>query len=84
MILWRTYDNLSKNTGLLWKLYEYGDVHVMRLMPSKSETEMQTVKNEDPDQTAHIFTGRDETELRFFAVIMKIKSNRLQGVNLML
>ena len=41
---------------------------------------MQTLKNEDPDQTAHIFTGRDETELRFFTVIMKIKSNRLQGV----
>ena len=28
MILWRTHDNLGKNTGLLWKLYEYGDVHV--------------------------------------------------------
>ena len=31
MILWRTYDNLGKNTGLLGKLYEYGDVHVMVL-----------------------------------------------------
>ena len=29
MILWRTYDNEGKNTGLLRKLYKYGDVHVM-------------------------------------------------------
>ena len=30
MILRRTYDT---NTGLLWKLYEYRDVHVMRGYP---------------------------------------------------
>ena len=29
MILWRTYDNESYNNDPLWKLYEYGDVHVM-------------------------------------------------------
>ena len=32
MILWRTYDNKAKNTGLLRKLYEYGDVHIMRTL----------------------------------------------------
>ena len=31
MILWRTYDNSGKNTGVLWK-HEYGDVHVMLRM----------------------------------------------------
>ena len=29
MILLRTYDDLGIDTGLLWKLYEYGYVHVM-------------------------------------------------------
>ena len=29
VILWRTYDNLGKNTGLLWKFNEYGEVRVM-------------------------------------------------------
>ena len=35
MILWRTYNNKDKNTGLLWEFYEHGDVHVMVLKAGK-------------------------------------------------
>ena len=38
MILWRTYDNYGKTTGLFLKLYEYRDVHVMCLYGKISAT----------------------------------------------